>query len=296
MLAVWILAFADPSAAVSRAIAYLAEEVPRWSRENGCFSCHNDGDGARALLRAQSLGHSIPAGSAGESIGWLQAPEKWDAASGDAVFKDKMLSRVQFTAALAVAPRSDALARAAEALASSQATDGSWRIEGEQGLGSPATYGTILATSLSRGSLIAADRLRYAPRIRRAEAFLLRVKPRSVMDAAAVLLALPDNAAVRGSLLPFLLRAQGSSGGWGPHSHAPPEAFDTSLALLALAAASPGAHGPIAKGRAYLVSSQLVPGGWPGTTRPAGSQSYAQHISTTAWALLALLETDVKRK
>ena len=32
-------------------------------------------------------------------------------------------------------------------------------------------------------------------------------------------------------------------------------------------------------------------GGWPETTRPSGNLSYAEHISTTAWALYALVST-----
>jgi hypothetical protein len=47
----------------------------------------------------------------------------------------------------------------------------------------------------------------------------------------------------------------------------------------------------IAKGRAYLVRQQLADGSWNETTRPAGQTSYAQRISTTGWALLALIET-----
>ena len=35
-----------------RALAYLAREVPAWSRENHCFSCHNNWDGARARHQA----------------------------------------------------------------------------------------------------------------------------------------------------------------------------------------------------------------------------------------------------
>ncbi len=31
----------------ARAVAFLAREVPRWSRENHCYSCHNNGDAAR---------------------------------------------------------------------------------------------------------------------------------------------------------------------------------------------------------------------------------------------------------
>ena len=38
--------------AEDRALAYLIREVPAWSREHKCFSCHNNGDAARALYTA----------------------------------------------------------------------------------------------------------------------------------------------------------------------------------------------------------------------------------------------------
>ena len=44
----------------------------------------------------------------------------------------------------------------------------------------------------------------------------------------------------------------------------------------------------IAQGRRYLLAAQLEDGSWQETTRPAGQASYAQRISTTGWALLAL--------
>jgi hypothetical protein len=47
----------------------------------------------------------------------------------------------------------------------------------------------------------------------------------------------------------------------------------------------------IAEGRRYLIRTQLTEGGWTETTRPSGNQSYAQHISTSGWAALALLKT-----
>jgi len=36
-------------AAEARAVEFLVREVPAWSKNNGCFSCHNNGDAARAL-------------------------------------------------------------------------------------------------------------------------------------------------------------------------------------------------------------------------------------------------------
>jgi hypothetical protein len=47
----------------------------------------------------------------------------------------------------------------------------------------------------------------------------------------------------------------------------------------------------IRRGREFLVGAQQPDGSWPETTRPPGADSYAQRISTTGWALLALLAT-----
>src|SRR5713101_5794378 len=46
--------------AEARATGYLIVEVPRWEKENHCFSCHNNGDGARVLYAASRLGFAIP--------------------------------------------------------------------------------------------------------------------------------------------------------------------------------------------------------------------------------------------
>jgi hypothetical protein len=97
--------------------------------------------------------------------------------------------------------------------------------------------------------------------------------------------------------------SQNSDGGWGPYPRSPSEAFDTALSLLALRGALLLESGDreltaaaISRGRRYLSSTQLAEGGWPETTRPAGYHSYAQHISTTGWATLALLKTGKATK
>jgi hypothetical protein len=278
-----------------RAVDFLAQEVPRWSRENKCFSCHNDGDGARALVVALKLGYRAPASALAASTQWLISPAKWDQNRGAPGFNDKRLAHIQFAAVLAqgyeagLVRERAALVEAAFSLASYQDKDGSWQADAGA-VGSPVTYGTALATYLARWTLETADAARFAEPIARANRWLAASKPGSVPDASALLMALPD----RRDCLDFLLAAQSSGGGWGPHAMTPAEVFDTALALLGLGAA--GAAGePIARGRAFLISRQLKDGSWPETTRPSGGSSYAQRISTSAWATLALIRTDAKR-
>jgi squalene cyclase len=103
------------------------------------------------------------------------------------------------------------------------------------------------------------------------------------VEAAAALMAVPNQKQAR----EYLLRAQTSDGGWGEYPEMPAQVFDTAIAVIALR--GQGLDQAATKGRAWLVARQQPDGGWPETTRPAGAQSYAQHISTTAWALIALL-------
>ena len=99
--------------------------------------------------------------------------------------------------------------------------------------------------------------------------------------------------AQRGRAIELIRRGQSDDGGWGPFVNSPPESFDTAIVLLALVAQKdPSAIVPlIAPGRKYLLAGQTADGSWPPTTRPPGADSYAQRLSTSAWATLALLAT-----
>jgi hypothetical protein len=48
----------------------------------------------------------------------------------------------------------------------------------------------------------------------------------------------------------------------------------------------------IQRGRRYLLKMQDDDGLWTETTRPSGAESYAQRLSTSGWATLALLLTS----
>ena len=280
-----VLLAASAAAQESRAVAYLAGEVRDWSRENGCFSCHNNGDGARALYMAARMGFSVPDDALEETARWLRSPERWDKAEASEAFHDLLLARIQFSAAVVESDSKEGLAGAAEVLVGDQQEDGTWRIDAGSSIGSPATYGTALATYLARRTLSAADPVRFAHAIARADAWFRGARPASVLDCAAVVLATTS-----GGCLDMLRKAQNADGGWGAWARSPSEPFDTAVALLALRH-SGGSDGAIERGRAFLLRTQQTSGGWTETTRPGGGRSYAQHISTTAWATIALLQT-----
>jgi hypothetical protein len=282
--------------AEQRAVDYLAREVPKWSVENGCYSCHNDGDGARALFVARERGYTVADEALARTTEWLARPAGWDLNRGNPAASDKKLARIQFAAALGAASRAglvqDArvLVEAARSVAEHQEKDGSWRVDTGTLAGSPVTYGAVLATYLSREVLKGAGTERFRAEIAKADKWLRSLKPATTFDAAGLLLALPE----RKDLATGIVASQAGDGGWGPFRGAPSEPFDTAVAMLALKGRREAADA-VARGRAYLIQTQLEPGGWPETTRPPGGQSYAQHLSTTAWAALALMSTDAER-
>jgi Squalene-hopene cyclase C-terminal domain len=284
-----------------RAVAFLSVEVPKWARENKCFSCHNNGDALHGLLTAAKAGELADRKPLADTLAFLASPERWDANGPDGPFKDTKLARIQFAAALAAAldagmpVERGALVKAAALVAPLQSPDGSWQTDVPGSIGSPATYGRALATATSIRTLSAADRKTYAVPLAKARRWFETTEPKNVLDAAASLLALAEATGdearqMRERALVLLRKGESPDGGWGPFVNSPPEVFDTALVVLALAAQQPTSElsAFIARGRKYLLAEQSPDGSWPATTRPAGADSYAQQLSTTGWALQAL--------
>ena len=303
----------DPhAAAITRGVGYLVKEVPKWKAEHPCYSCHNNGDATRALLVAGAKGYDI--GTAlDDTLAFLKQPAVWDQNKAPDGVDDKALARVQFASALAVAERhgkaaSTDLDAAAKLLVADQKADGSWTLDDSQSIGSPTTYGPIIATWSARSTLIASGIQPDYFSVVQADRWIRGLTPESVLDAAGTVLALDLASDVmaenlRRTCLSILRQGQAAeTGGWGPYVTAAPQVFDTAIAVLALSLleAEPrlarSAYRPeqlkeaIAAGKKYLASQQKPDGSWPETTRPANQESYAQRISTTGWALLALLQ------
>lgn len=298
------LAAADRPQPETKALAFLQREVRAWKPQNGCFSCHNNGDAARALYAAIRKGNRVPADVLTETNAWLGQPSAWERNQGDPGFSDKKLADLQFAAAMVSALEAGQmkdpapLRLAARKLVNGQDADGSWSIDAAGTIGSPATWGTPLATWMGLQTLRKADLPDARGSIQKAERWLEQTAPNNTLTAAVLALAFARSAGEtarrkHGEALQWLRRAQTSDGGWGPYADAPPECFDTALALLALKTARPDTDlaAAILRGRRFLLAQQLANGSWPATTRPSGGDSYAQMMSTTGWATLALLET-----
>lgn len=286
-----------------RSVAYLSVEVPRWSRESHCFSCHNNGDAARALFLAKSVDRALLA----ETTRWLSRPDAWDGQGAEGPSNDKRLARLQFALALATAIETGAitdrsvLRKASDRVAADFSPKGSWTSEDGGTVGSPVTYGSRLATAMAIRVFRIDGVDRHEKHLDAAERWLRPRTIENVVEASAVLMIEPKGngaATVEGRrAMTFLLEAQSKGGGWGPYPRSPVEAFDTALALIGLAGlrGDTRVDAAIDRGRSALVAMQSRDGSFPASTRPPGGESYAQGISTTGWATIALLQTSGQR-
>ena len=181
----------------ARAIAYLSGEVPAWRREHPCYSCHNNGDAARALVAALGQAPEVRA-ALDDTLKWLAEPSRWETnGGGEGGADDKRLARIQFahaatTAFAAALVSKAAIDSAAAIVAADQQDDGSWRLDSSDSIGSPATYGTALATVFARRTLVASGLSALGERIARADRWLSRLEVHNVPDATAIMFAFAD--------------------------------------------------------------------------------------------------------
>lgn len=299
----------DGRANVARAVAFLTAEIPRWQGEPSCVSC--SGDGARALLVARADGHDIGNGLA-TTLAFLEKPGEWNQPAASGAEPMTPLARLRLASALAAASARDlhpgeALTKAADLIDDDQQADGSWPAVADDRPGTAATWGNALATAMARTTLIAAGREPDHFSVAQIDRFLRTVPVTNVLDAAAVVLGLGVDMDVMATTqrirsLDLLRSTQADSGGWPHDAGGTPQVFETAVAVLALgqlqrdprlARAAFGEENlrqAMGRARDFLAAAQKPDGSWPDASAGA-DESYAGRISTTAWALVALLES-----
>lgn len=274
--------------------AFLIRAIDTWDKEQVCASCHHHGDAARVLSELGLFDRL----STTFTREWLQNPLQWADPQDGAPFHDEQLAKIQFAWSLNAAIASGALeddsslSIAANGLLQDQKDDGSFSPHEMRAIGSPVTYGAVLATVAARQVLQSTRDRVFESALEKAESFLLAYHPKNVLDAAAILISQVPTIH-RTTCLRILTDGQSLDGGWGPFLHSPPEVFDTALALIALAPLriEDPLNDAVIRGRRFLLERQLDDGSWEETTRPTLYESYAQRVSTTAWAALALART-----
>jgi hypothetical protein len=284
-----------------RAQEFLTRELAQWHAEERCASCHHDGDAARVLWSFDAGFDALREARLAEHRHRLLRSSLWCDPQADPRFRDERLALVQRAAALHAA-----LARGArldvgameslfEALRAEQEEPGCWLGSTTTGLGGPVTYGPFLATAVALGALDERVDAASVAAVRRGRAWLANATPSATMEHAAVAWALaaprePREREARDVAVEALLARAARSGGFAPWEQGPSEVFDTALALLALEAqpAAPDIERARAAARGYLEREQELDGGWRETTRPAGGESRAHRVSTSAWAAQAL--------
>jgi squalene cyclase len=298
-----LLLLAQAPTPEQKAVGYVLDAVPRWPTENHCFSCHNNGDGARALFVAYRMKYAVSADALKSTLEWLQKPNEWGK-SGTLGFGDEKLATIQFGGALVdamdagIVVDKSLMARAAAQLLPHQEADGSWQVDAQASAPSAVTYGPVLATLMARRTLERAADNQLADAIARSDGWLRAADIASAVNAAAVVLAFENRMDVASkarvdAALSTLLSMQNSDGGWGAFARTPSEPFESAMALLAMNTVRErtGIEARIVKAREFLISVQSEDGGWPAARQSTTGETYARHISTTAWATQALLAT-----
>jgi ankyrin repeat protein len=306
-------AFQDIRAAVQKSIALLEETAPKFFPKTGCTSCHNGSIPLIALAEARRRGYSVKPSSTELLVKQTVAsfrPERERILSGVCGLIGRAPTGTYglmslHGASYAPGALTDAIAHC---IAIAQSPDGHWfsgldtrpPLSAESSIPDTATSARVLKL--------------YAPpaqardtedRVARARAYLLAARPWSGDDYAYRLLGLTWTGAgpeqIR-SAATDLVNQQRPDGGWAQHRDMSSDAYETGLALWALASAEPSAVDAAVYrlGVDYLMRTQEKDGSWHVRSRAFGFQPYFESgfphghdqwisMAATAWSAMALM-------
>jgi ankyrin repeat protein len=301
----------DVHAAVAKSIALLEEAAPKFFPKGGCISCHNVSIPLLALTEARRHGYPVKAASTQQLVKQTLAslgPQRDNLLSGYCL----IVETTGTYAAMSLHgdgyppdPLTDGIARC---LAVEQHPDGHWSHEVDTRpplspeAGIPVTAISARAVKLYAPPALAVE---LDDSIARGRDYLLSAKPLVGDDYAYRLLGLAWTEAKRDQIEAAareLVSQQRPDGGWAQTPDLSSDAYETGLALSALAMAVESSVNTAAyrRGVDYLMRTQETDGSWHVRSRAFGFQPYFESgfphghdqwisMAATAWSAMALM-------
>lgn len=302
--------------AVTRGMTYANARTLQWKTDKGCATCHHAPMTLWVINAARKRGIPVDEPVGATIRDWLQSSD--DAARffpADTTPPDQRgapIGAALALAALASAPPEQTdtafVTRAAAYFAANQEKDGSWILASTKGR-PPLFAGPGVTTRLVRIALAcfpwSANGDPGEADLAAADDWLARHPPATQQESALDLML-----AVRvGRSDEFirqradaLIALQRDDGGWSQTPGMASDAFATGQALSALGIAARNASidERVARGIAFLLSTQAEDGSWPMLSRPAQGEdgdpeegSEPITMAGTTWALLGLVRAGL---
>jgi squalene-hopene/tetraprenyl-beta-curcumene cyclase len=301
---------ANVDAAIGRGLGFLVKDAQAWKKDHNCASCHHASLVICSMREARQFGHTVDEQALAELT-------KWVAESGDGKFgltrpaeapQAASPKAIYFALALGADPKPDEASQKGlklllKTVETEQTENGSWSTW-------PATRPPIFGTSDE--SLTALATLAVLPAAagdKEAKAALDKgVKwlsetktdgdPQSTALRLVLWTRLGRPAREWEPLVKRVRDRQNADGGWGQTKDMASDAWATGQALYALAHAGVKPDDEaIARGQAFLLSTQRKDGSWAMTSRPTspGGKGSTSLIPITgagsAWAILGLVRS-----
>jgi ankyrin repeat protein len=298
-------------AAVERSVRLLQTTDVTFLDKAGCVSCHNNSLTAMSVAAARQAGFRVDEKTARRQRDRIGAYlENWRERAQQNIgipgYADTS-SYILLGLAAEEYPRDRATDAQVRLLEQSQAPDGRWRILANR---PPIESTDVEVTAAAMRALQVygppVRRTEIDARVRRAAAWLEAQTPSSTEGYAFRLLGLTwagaDRAAVTRAAR-ALLEQQRPDGGWAQIPSMASDAYATGQAITALtkSGAIAASEGALARGRDFLVRTQLADGSWYVRTRaiplqprfnagfPHGPDAFISAAATN-WATMALAE------
>ena len=302
----------DARTSVSRSLQLLLPAAPVAFEKRACVTCHNQALPGKlaALARTKGIGFDEPLARKNHEQMRLffktaaEAAMQGDQPAGNFI----TIGYVMSAFAAERDPLDNITAAITHLVAGQQMPDGTWL---GNGVSRPPMEDSIVSqTALSVRAMtlypIAGQKIDLAEKLRRAQRWLLDVRPTTMEERNMRLMGLvwskAPNADVQAALQQVVAQ-QKTGGGWAQRDGYEADAYATGMSLYALREAGTSATSEIyKKGVAFLLNSQYPNGAWFVKTRAYPTQPYFdagfpfghnQWISAagTSWAALAIAYT-----